>query len=247
MPKKIVKKVRRAPKAKAIMKMPRQPVHTFTRLCSSNQGTANALPILLSTDISGRPQFTTLTTSGTNLALAFRLDQVDLYLNGSLSSTFSLPNYTEFTNLFDEYCIKKIDVFVMPSYTNAGIGSAIISWAPWIVHAADYDDTASTPSTTLMQYEGAKFTQLVGSIGHQNAQILRTVYPRAPSAVIKSTGVTTGQSPTPNMWINCSNPNVQHFGFKMSLDDSYQGSNANTTICGLNIACRYHVAFRDIV
>ncbi len=231
----------------AVSRLPRTRVHSFTRLCSSNQGTGNALPILLQTDVSGRPQFTTLTNSGTNLALAFRLDQVDLYLNGSLSSTFSLPNYTEFTSLFDEYCIKKVDIMVIPSMTSVGINQQVNFWAPWIVHAVDYDDTSSTSATGLMQYDGAQFTQLAGALTRNNSPVLRSVYPRAPAAVIKSTGVTTGQSPTQNMWINTSNPNVQHMGFKMALDDSYQGSNSSTIICALNIVCRYHMQFRDTV
>lgn len=243
-----MKKTRRSPKAMKVYKSPRQQYHTFTRLASSNAATTNALPLALVTEsISGRPTFTNTSTSGQNLALAFRLDQVDVFLNGALSTTFALPNYLEFVNLFDEYCIKKVDVMVLPSFSSANPSAAVNSWLPWICHAADYDDISSTSATTLMQYEGAKYTQLIGGLSRANAPILRTVKPRAPAAVIKSTGVTTGQSPTSDMWINTANPNVQHFGFKMSLDDSYLGSTPGTTICALNIVCRYHLAFRDIV
>lgn len=243
-----MKKTRRSPKAMKVYKAPRQQYHTFTRLASSNAATTNTLPLLLQTEsISGRPTFTNTSTTGQNLSLAFRLDQIDVYLNGLLSTSFSLPNYLEFVNLFDEYCIKKVDVMVLPSFSSANPSAAVNSWLPWIVHAADYDDTSNTTATTLMQYEGAKYTQLIGGLTKASAPILRTVYPRAPMAVIKSTGVTTGQSPQKDTWINTANPNVQHFGFKMSLDDSYSGSTPGTVIAALNIVCRYHLAFRDIV
>lgn len=245
-------KVKRAKKAKKSSKskamVPRAPrVFTFTRLASSNQGTANALPIQIVNDsLTGRPNFSTGIQSGQNLALAFRLDQVDIYINGSIASTFSLPNYTEFTNLFDQYCIKKVEISVLPSWTNGGPSPNVSVWMPWIIHAADYDNANSTGSTSLMQYNGAKFTQLVGQLGSINSRSMRTLKPQAALSVQRATG-SVGQAPMDDVWISTDNPNVQHFGLKMALDDSYNGSNVGVVLGALNFVVKYHMAFRDVV
>lgn len=222
--------------------------HLFTRIASSNQGASNALPILIQTDsLTGRPNFTNTVNSGQNLALQFRLDQVDLYLNGSLSSTFAVPNYTEFTNLFDEYCIKKVEVMVLPSYASAGPSASVASWIPWVVHATDYDDTSSTGATSLMQYTGAKFTQLLGSVGQANAVPIRTVKPRPKLEILTAAGGNGVFHQDKDVWVVSANPTCPHLGFKMSLDDSYSGGTTGTVVCGLNIVCKYTIACRDVV
>lgn len=243
-----LKKWARSRIAKRMKVPPAVRVHTFTRIASSNQNASNALPILVTTDsFTGRPKFNNTVNSGENLALQFRLDQVDLYLNGSLSSSFSLPNYTDFVNLFDEYCIKKVEISVLPSYASASPSAAVQSWIPWIIHAADYDDVNSTGSTSLMQYTGAKFTQLLGSMGVPNAPVLRTLYPRPKVEVLTATagnGIAHIKGP---VWIASSNSNTPHLGFKMCLDDSNAGGGLGVTICGLNIICKYTIQCRDVV
>ena len=238
------KKSRRSSK----VSVPRGPrVYSFTRLSSSNQGSANAFPLAIVTDsLTGRPAFSTGLQSGQNLALAFRLDQVDLYLNGTVASTFAMPNYTEFTNLFDQYCIKKVDVMVLATYCFAPMNNVTTQFLPWIIHAADYDNVTSTGATSLMQYNGAKYTQLLGQTNSVNSQVLRSIKPQAALSVARVTG-SVGQSPTDDLWISTDNPNIQHFGVKMALDDSYNGYTVNQTTAQLNFIIRYHMAFRDVV
>lgn len=245
-PKKFTKKVRRAPKSMRVYRAPRSREHYFTRIATSNQAAANALPITLTTDVSGRPQFTNGVNSGTNIALAFRLDQVDLYINGTLSSQFNLPNYTDFTNLFDEFCIRKVDVMVLPNWSNAGMSQTIPGWLPWFIHAADYDDTSNTIATSLMQYDDAKMTQLLGGIGSPNAIPIRTVRPRCKMVALTAAGGNGIAHPvTGDQWIASSNYTAQHLGFKIALDDSWAGSNPSVTIGAVNFAIRYHIKCRD--
>ena len=246
MPKKIIKKVRRAPKSRIQRAINGTGVHYFTRMASSNNGAGNFFPLsIVQNSITGRPEFTSGSGSGQNLALQFRLDEVDVYLNGSVASTFAVPNYTEFTNLFDQYCIKKIDVMVLPSYSLGGLTSNYAFVLPWFVHAEDNDDIGSTGPTSLMQYHGAKFTQLLGQNSQNQSIVLRSITPKAPVAVTTATGG-TGQS-VASPWINTSNVNIPHYGFKMALDDSYTGVSPGTTIAFINIVVKYHFAFRDVV
>lgn len=247
MQKKIIKKVRRAPKGRVPMPVKgANRIHYFTRMASSNNQSTNPFPLsLVQNSITGRTEFTTGSGSGQNLALQFRLDQVDLYLNGSVASTFAVPNYTEFTNLFDQYCIKKVDVLVLPTFQTAGLTSNYAFVPPWIVHAEDNDDVNSTGSQSLMQYSGAQFTQLFGQQQAISSMKLRTITPKASVAVITSSGG-NGQS-LASPWINTSNANIPHYGFKMALDQSYNGVSPGTTIAFVNIVVKYHFAFRDVV
>lgn len=238
--------VKRAKKPSLQQQAMRQ--HSYVRLASSNYGAANTLPISLATDsLTGRPKFSNTVNTGENLALQFRLDQVDVYLNGSFSSSFAVPNYTEFTSLYDEYCIKRVDVFVLPSWSNANVSSLVTSWLPWIVHAVDYDDTSSTSAPSLMQYPDAQFTQLLGSQGRVNTAPLRVIKPRAKAQVMTSAGGSGVFHPRGDMWIVTSNPTCPHLGFKMSLDDYYGGGTTSTNTGGLNIICKYYISCRDVV
>lgn len=215
-------------------------------MLSSNNAAGNAFPLAIQTNsITGRPEFTTGASSGQNLALQFRLDECDIYLNGSVASTFAVPNYTEFTGLFDQYHLRRVDVYVLPSYANGGLTSSYAYVLPWIVHAQDNDDVASTGATSLMQYNDAKYTQLLGQLNLINARPLRVITPKAPVNVATSTGGVGQALGSP--WINTSNANIPHYGFKMALDDSYNGVSPGTQVCQLNIVLRYYIDLKDTI
>lgn len=242
------RKLRRAPKSTRIFRSLASREHTFTRIASSNQGAGNALPILLQTaSVTGRPIWTNTSSSGENLALQFRLDQVDVYINGSFSSSFAVPNYTEFTNLFDEYCIKKVEVTVLPTYATAGPSASTNGWLPWVIHAADYDDTGNTTCTALQQYNDAQYTQFLRYVDGQNAKPLRVIKPRVKAEVFTASGGNGTWHPKGPQWIVSANPTVPHLGMKMSLDDCYLGSNPGTVIGAVNIICKYTIGCRDTV
>lgn len=224
-------------------KLARSPrIYQFSRLASSNSNAANAVPIQIKTDsVTGRPLFSNGITSYANLQLRFSLSTTDVYLNGLLSSSFDLPGFTDFTNLFEEYRLDKIDVMVLPTYANNGMvtGSGAAQ-LPWIVYVADSTDNDGENSLELMQRDGAKFTQLT-HVGQQSP-VLCTVYPKSQLVL---SGNSTPQAPT-HRFISTEDEDIPHYGFKMALDDSYNGYALNTTICQLNIICRYHMSFRGV-
>lgn len=224
------------------MRSPVTPVYKFTRMCSSNADRGNALPLQINTaSVSGRPQFSNGTSAGTNLALRFSLTTVDVYLNGLLSSSFDLPGFSDFTNLFEEYRLDKIDIMVLPTYANGqittGAGAAQL---PWIVYISDSTDNDAETSLEMIQRQNAKFTQLT-NIG-QHPPYLCSVYPKAQLVL---SGSSTPEAPT-HRYISTADASIPHYGFKMALDDSYNGYTTNTTICQLNIICRYHMSFRGV-
>lgn len=225
-----------------LVRSPAERVYKFTRLASSNSNATNALPLQIKTNsLTGRPEFSTGVTSGSNLQLRFSLTTTDIYLNGLLSSSFDMPGFSDFTNLFEEYRLDKVDIMVLPTYSNNGIitGSSP-SQLPWIVYVADSTDNDGENSLELMQRPNAKFTQLT-NLG-QEPPVLCSVYPKSQAVL---SGSTTPQSPG-TRWVSTDDATIPHFGFKMALDDSYNGYTVNTTLCQFNLILRYHVSFKGV-
>lgn len=248
----MVKRVtKKSSKAKSSMvrryKTPRLPtdqtVYRFLRTGSSNANATNALPIQIKTNsLTGRPEFSTGLTSSTELSMLFSLSTIDIYLNGLLSSSFDIPLTADFRNLFDEYKIEKIDIMVLPTYANNGVVlGASAAQLPWIVHCVDTTDVDGENSLELMQHQDAKMTQLTYLA--QNAPYLRSFRPKVRDT-LDGSGTNSGIVPAP--WIACTSFGTPHYGFKMALDDSYNGYTANQTVAQLNIICRYHLAFKGL-
>lgn len=126
-------------------------------------------------------------TAGTpqGLAFSFSLDQ--------------LPNYTDFTNLFDHYSIDRIDLVAIP-----GVNPAQIYSAP------DFDDAvAPTGVADLLERQNCT-VQVVGPNSYQ--QFRRTIVPRMPMEGGTAAGPQLAPVGTP---VDTADPSVQYFGFKL--------------------------------
>ena len=223
-------------------KKPFDPIHRFVRMATSNANNSNALPISLKTDaLTGRPVFSNSLTSSANVQLRFSLTTTDVYFNGLLSSSFDLPWAGDFTNLFEEYRLDKIDIMLLPTYCNSGISSGNgPAQLPWIVYVADSTDNDGENSIELMQRPSAKMTQLT-NIGMHPANLC-TVYPKSQAVL---SGSSTPQAPG-TRWISTADASIPHYGFKMALDDSYNGYTVNNTFAQLNIVLRFHMSFKGV-
>jgi len=155
------------------------------------------------------------------LALAFRLDD--------------LPDYTEFTALFDEYVILgvqlKISMRAMP--TNAGTQGS--NSGPTNIYIAnDMDDVALPASFPALR----EYTDGYETYGIERPQIQHSCQPRVASAVYG--GAFTNYGAPPLMWLDTTDATTRHFGIKMGLPP---GPSGGTSIVW-DIIARYHVAFR---
>ncbi len=128
------------------------------------------------------------------------------------------PNYTDFTNLFDQYRILEAVVSFVPYVNTVPSGSAnypgIIG--TWI----DYDD-ASLPANLQ---EGQQYE----SYQRNNCTVpfVRVIKPR--SAVATYAGATAnGYGNVYGMWQDSANPNVQHYGLKLCIHNSTYSSSTN--------------------
>lgn len=249
--------VKRRRTAKSTLTMYRKPklmrspvtkdtVHRFIRTVSTNDGGANTTNIQIRTNALGLPQYYAAgaAVSADNIQFVFSLSSFDVYFAGSLTSTQNVPGYTDFASLYDQWCIEKVELLAMPTFSQGGVVTGSSSnQLYWHIYAEDNDDNAATSVNQLQQYPGCKYTQFTNSGVHP--QTLAVLHPKPAMAMYRSaTGFSYGE-PKGRQWIDMANTTTPHYGFKMALDNSYAGYGANTTVGCLNIVARIHFAFRE--
>lgn len=158
-----------------------------------------------------------------------------------------LPNYTEFTALFDRYMITKVKAQLLPRGNvsevsqQTGVAQNTISniWS-----AIDYDDaTAPANLATILQYGNNRHRRTTQTLTNVLApKILSETY---------NNGITTAYSPSSkSKWVDCDNPNVQHFGVKVWLDappTPLTGTYSGQINCVYDLKVDYYVAFKYAV
>lgn len=122
----------------------------------------------------------------------------------------NIPNVGEFTGLYDQYMIKAVKVTMIPRVTEAPVGSSVNTLANmWSV--IDYDDSSAPANIdTMLQYQNVKHTQM-------NRTHTRYIKPCVADEYF-ATGVLTTYGARRNVWLDCSNSGVEHYGLKIYLD-----------------------------
>jgi len=139
-----------------------------------------------------------------------------------------LPNYDEFTKLYDQYKIDKIKIKLMPYCNSVGTGGAVSNTqgqSGIFVHSIiDYDDAqvSSTPASELgidqmRQHNTYKFTNIL------NKPLSRTFVPRVNTAVSNNTN-TLAQKSESFGWMDANSPDVAGYGFKCIFENISAGS-----------------------
>lgn len=151
-------------------------------------------------------------------ALIFRLDL--------------LPNYTEFTNLYDQYKILGVAVTFLPKQTQSvSIGNVNNADASArIFTAIDYNDV-NPPATVdeLREYQNAKYT---------SALRRHTRYIRAPKVQDQGSTYIPG-----NPWIDTTSPGKYYFGLKYGIEPI---NSSTTTSMNVGLELTYYLAFKQV-
>lgn len=144
-----------------------------------------------------------------------------------------VPDYSEFTNLFDQYRILKAKVTFLPSF-NAGdaLGGATTTFfpIPYFTYATDSDNADAPHSqAALMEYGNARTVRL-------DKPVTVTITPRVAQSVYKA-GATNGYAEgKAGQWIDCETPDVQHYGLKWCIPHT-AGSAASPTELAYGWSC----------
>lgn len=162
-----------------------------------------------------------------------------------------VPNYTEFTSLYDQYQIKGIKITLYPKFSEvAGVGEQTVGGISGygslnlmgqIASVIDYDGISTTPSMNdLVQYQNLRITR-----GHQTHH--RYFKPAVASSVFKNTSaLTSAYGMVKNKWLDCSNADVTHYGLYGIVDLS----NLSPSFLGVNVdydvKVDYYLAFKNV-
>lgn len=184
----------------------------------------------------------TLTTSFTYAALVSTLPAFYVH-QGNLTQ---LPNYTEFTNLFDEYKISAMKITWFSPYNEV---TSVNSQQVRLHTATDTDDTALPSSIdTLRQKPSYKDVQL-SSAFIRNGKISRFFKVRHFIAGAATEGAVGYGNIPASKWLSCTNaPAIQHFGLKWAI--SCNSSNGSLTTPDdtftMPVEVTYYMKFRGM-
>lgn len=135
------------------------------------------------------------------------------YLGSTYWQINQLPNYTEFSALYDQYMITYVKMYVHLKVDPSSQTGTSSTW-PKLYWVPDHDDSA-TPGTLdeLRQRSKCRWQVL-----NPNRPI---VIKCKPSLLIQDyrTSVTTGYTPAFNKWVDFSQVDVPHYGIKFGIDD----------------------------
>jgi len=196
----------------------------LTRLASEGQ------PIgVFFNPVAGRPypNFTKLEQSITVVDIvntqAFITTSASVPQYGTLALTLSsFPNVTEYTNVFDQYKIDQIEVWMEPSGSQEAVYEELVT-------CVDLDD-ANTPTSvaSIQDKQGALVGNGVSGRYHRW---------KPHVAVAEFAGTFTGYGNMPSTWIDTASPAVQHYGFKAAAAPG-------GTVVTYNLTVRAVISFR---
>lgn len=124
----------------------------------------------------------------------------------------SLPNYTEFVQLFDSYRILEAVLTFAPYSTAVTSNSGTASYPGLIGSWLDYDDS-NLPANLQ---EGQQFDSYQRNTC--TVPFIRVVRPRA--AIAAYSGTFTSYGSVYGHWFDTASPSVQHYGLKLCVTGS---------------------------
>lgn len=132
-----------------------------------------------------------------------------------------LPNYTEFTNLYDQYKISRIKVkFIYSANSQDVTTAANITALPNLLTVVDNNDsTALTSAGDYCQYKDFRIRRMDKPC---------SVYFKPQFAVAAYSGAFTSYA-SKTGWIDCASYNVKHYGLKFGVDPMFYGDGSSVT------------------
>lgn len=131
-----------------------------------------------------------------------------------------LPNYTEFTNLFDRYRILKVAVILVPQWTTNDLNPVTTTEKvnPAIYSLIDYTEDAP-PASLSEFYEDSQCKITRGG------RIHKRVF--TPSVLCNAfeTVTTSAYTPKWKQWITTDDPATPHYSIKLAGDKTNTSSN----------------------
>lgn len=178
-------------------------VHTFKRTVA-----ISAVPWTPSTGV------TQGATTSPNASFSFSLQNV-VFTVGATATTYSVPNYTQFTSLFDDWRIKGVAVRMFFAHTSES-STSNTQGAPMIHYVWDPTDNTVVDETAILQYEGLKQYQFANGASTRGFTTFGRPQALLGTGLELTDGTTTGGRPIPRSgWIETVSPTAEYNGLKM--------------------------------
>lgn len=176
-------------------------------------------------------------TGNADLGFSFQLAQVEMAIGGVVTYVQTLPQVSEFTNLFDEYRIRRVKFELHYSFANSNSGPTYPY--PVLNVANDLDSFGSFNLDDMNQYPNKKTFQCV-----PGQPITWSVRPVARADVLTNSGVTSTSAAMNTSWLSTSSSNVRHLGTRMWFDNA--GRSTNVDLGTFTIYVSYELEFRGM-
>lgn len=170
---------------------------------------------------------------------AYSLRYTYLYYGGALIASIVNNGYDEFTPLFQQWRIKKVEITMSFTANNNTVTSAYTLPVIWI--ANDYTDSNSTNINTLLQYSNLKNVQLGNGVTSLDSTKY-TCYPKLSAGAFQQSGTPAYWSPPGNSFIDTDYPAANLYGTKMVYD--FQGSTSTSNIGNIAFYFKYFLEFK---
>jgi len=177
-------------------------------------------------------RYASATVGSTNVfTLSSILSQSSFNFSFSLSS---VRNATDFTNLFDNYRIDKVDLyFRLVNNPDAQTSTTIpSSYFPTLWYVKDVDDTTSMTVADMQEKQGVKRV-----IMNPQTLVKISVIPKFQKMVYQ-TLTNTGYGPASG-WLDCIDTNVPHYALKTVFNVPAVGVDWN-----VEVQAKYHMSFK---
>jgi len=178
---------------------------------------------------------------GFNMNLFFSLAQMSVFVNGASTFTPAVPDFSDFTALFDQYQIRGVELELYWSKNMAGEQTAAYS-TPMLWSTLDYDDAANTSLSQLQQYPSVRTTNM----GEDGGKAFRQSFRPVPRLQVPDGSGGTGYAPVldGNLWVDVANPSVGYYGIKFFLDTF--GRSSNIDLGTIMICAKIEYAFKNV-
>lgn len=198
--------------------------------------------------------FQTLSTSGTlnqtssgDVALSSSGVAVKSYYSLALAFALSdLPDYTEFTTLFDAYIIKAVKLKITGYNTVSQYGLGPGGFAGLIMHhVSDFDDNTPFAASeaginAMREYQTYKTANMCDT-----KKSVQTFFIKPAVALAAYGGsVFTSYARKKNQWIDCQSAGVPHYGKKILWEMSVPGGAAYES--RLKCEVTYYIGLKDV-
>lgn len=157
-------------------------------------------------------------------------------VSGAITFQLSdVPDATDFTNLFDCFCIAKVVInFCVRNITMVTSPYALLT--PYLHTIIDKDDSSAPGSLTDMEqfqsYRKRPATK----------PVKRVLVPRLQVALYKTALTTAYGTTNRRIWVDCGDSATPHYGVKYWLD---QTTNANAAFT-YTPTVTYYLVFKDV-